>query len=84
MQSIKPDDIKHRRNARPTGCGREEMRVTAEFKLENGEVVGAVAAQAKQFRTGSRGFFGTAKLQVDGKQYQVQVQLVEIGSKPTT
>ena len=45
------------------------------------ERVGVVLAEAKQFRTGSRGYHGQAKLVFDGKRYQVQVQLVEIGSK---
>jgi len=34
------------------------------------------------FKTGSRGFFGMGKIQIGEKRYQVQVQLVEIGSKP--
>ena len=36
----------------------------------------------KQFKTGSRGFYGMTKLEIDGKRYQVQIQIVEIGSKP--
>ena len=45
-------------------------------------VVGLLTAEEKQFKTGSRGFFGMAKIQIGEKRYQVQVQLVEIGSKP--
>lgn len=37
----------------------------------------------KQFRSGSRGYWGGGKLVLNGKRYQTQVQLVEIGSKPT-
>jgi len=45
-------------------------------------VVGLLTAEEKQFKTGSRRFFGMAKIQIGEKRYQVQVQLVEIGSKP--
>ena len=36
----------------------------------------------KIFSTGSRGFFGNGKMMAGGKNYQVQIQCVEIGSKP--
>ena len=36
---------------------------------------------AKDFRTGSRGYWAGGKLVFEGKRYQAQVQLVEIGSK---
>lgn len=49
---------------------------------EGDKVVGVLSAEAKQFKTGSRGFFGMGKIQIGEKRYQVQVQLVEIGSKP--
>jgi hypothetical protein len=49
---------------------------------ENDKVVGVLTAEEKQFKTGSRGFFGMTKIQIGEKRYQVQVQLVEIGSKP--
>lgn len=49
---------------------------------ENDKVVGMLNADAKNFKTGSRGFFGMGKIQIGEKRYQVQVQLVEIGSKP--
>ena len=44
--------------------------------------VGLLMAAEKVFKTGSRGFFGMGKIQIEEKRYQVQVQLVEIGSKP--
>ena len=50
---------------------------------DNGTLVGEVSAPEKLFKTGSRGFFGMGKIQIGEKRYQVQVQLVEIGSKPT-
>ena len=49
---------------------------------ENDKVVGTLDAPAKQFKTGSRGYFGMGKIQIGEKRYQVQVQVVEIGSKP--
>ena len=49
---------------------------------ENDKVVGMLTAEQKTFKTGSRGFFGMAKIQIGEKRYQVQLQMVEIGSKP--
>jgi hypothetical protein len=52
-------------------------------EIKDGEtVVGTLAVPEKLFKTGSRGYFGTAKIQIGEKRYQVQVQVVEIGSKP--
>ena len=55
--------------------------ITVEIKKDN-QVIGIMTAAEKVFKTGSRGFFGMGKIQIDDKRYQVQVQLVEIGSKP--
>lgn len=55
--------------------------ITVEFK-QDGQSVGMLSATAKVFKTGSRGFYGMGKVQIGEKRYQVQVQLVEIGSKP--
>ena len=49
---------------------------------EGEKVVGVLSAEEKHFKTGSRGFFGMGKIQIGEKRYHVQVQLVEIGSKP--
>ena len=49
---------------------------------ENENIVGMLTAAEKIFKTGSRGFFGMSKIQIGEKRYQVQVQIVEIGSKP--
>jgi len=40
-----------------------------------------IVATPKTFRTGSRGYFGQGKVYLDGRKYQAQVQLVEVGSK---
>lgn len=38
---------------------------------------------AKEFKTGSRGFFASGKFTAkDGRRYQLVVNIVEIGSKP--
>jgi len=36
----------------------------------------------KDFKTGSKGFYGTGKMVAGGKRYQISIQVVEIGSKP--
>jgi hypothetical protein len=55
--------------------------IIAELKTDQGTPVAVVSAPAKVFKTGSRGFFGMAKAEIDGKRYQIQIQIVEIGSK---
>ncbi len=57
------------------------MALSAEIKTDRGEVVASFSLPAKEFKTGSRGFYANGKLELDGKRYQVQIQLVEIGSK---
>ena len=46
-----------------------------------GEIVGVLVAKPKDFATGSRGYHGQGKIEIDGKRYQAQLQMVEIGSK---
>ncbi len=36
----------------------------------------------KDFQTGSRGYHAQGKMMAGGKNYQVNIQCVEIGSKP--
>jgi hypothetical protein len=36
----------------------------------------------KDFKTGSKGYYGVGKMVAGGKKYQVNIQVVEIGSKP--
>ena len=36
----------------------------------------------KDFKTGSKGYYGTGKMVASGKRYQISIQVVEIGSKP--
>jgi hypothetical protein len=58
------------------------MIIIAELKTDDGRVLGTMALPAKDFKTGSKGFYANGKLELDGKRYQTQIQLVEIGSKP--
>ncbi len=58
------------------------MNVIVEFKSDEGKSLGVMTAPPKDFKTGSKGFYANGKLEIEGKRYQVQVQLVEIGSKP--
>jgi hypothetical protein len=57
------------------------MFIVAELKTDTGQLVSVLTLPPKEFKTGSRGFFGNGKVEIDGKRYQVQIQLVEIGSK---
>jgi len=55
--------------------------ISVEFK-QDGQLVGMMMVEPKEFKTGSKGFFTNGKIAIGEKRYQVQVQLVEIGSKP--
>jgi len=57
------------------------MILIAEIKNVQGQLVTVLTLPPKEFKTGSRGFYANAKTEIDGKRYQVQVQLVEVGSK---
>ena len=56
------------------------MILTIEIK-DGDKKLADLAANEKVFKTGSRGFYGMNKIQIGEKRYQVQIQLVEIGSK---
>ena len=56
--------------------------LSVEIRDNENKVVGTLTAPEKLFKTGSRGFYGMSKIQIGEKRYQVQVQIVEIGSKP--
>ncbi len=53
----------------------------AEIKSATSQLLAVMTVTAKDFKTGSRGFYANQKIEIDGKRYQVQVQIVEIGSK---
>jgi hypothetical protein len=57
--------------------------ITVKFLIDGNEV-GTILLAAKDFKTGSTGFFGQGKVSLGDdaeKGYQVQVQMVKIGSK---
>ena len=57
--------------------------ITVKFLIDGNEV-GTILLNAKDFKTGSTGFFGQGKVSLGdeaAKGYQVQVQMVKIGSK---
>lgn len=57
--------------------------IIAEIKTSDGKLLGMFTLPPKEFKTGSRGFYANGKMEIEGKRYQVQIQLVEIGSKKT-
>ena len=57
------------------------MNILAELKTETGESLALLVVAPKDFKTGSRGFYANQKAEIDGKRYQIQIQMVEIGSK---
>lgn len=58
--------------------------LTLAFKTPDGKEWGEVVAVAKQFSSGSVGFFANGKVTNPdgGERYQVGVNIVLIGSKP--
>jgi hypothetical protein len=59
------------------------MNLIVEIKTAEGQTIALLTVEQKNFKTGSRGFHGQAKIDFDGKRYQTQLQMVEIGSKNT-
>lgn len=57
--------------------------IIAEIKTSDGKLLGMFTLPPKEFKTGSRGFYANGKLEIEGRRYQAQIQLVEIGSKKT-
>jgi len=57
------------------------MYITAELKDDKGQLIAVLTVTPKEFKTGSKGFYGNTKIEIDGKRYQAQIQVVEIGSK---
>jgi hypothetical protein len=57
------------------------MILTATIRDEEGKAVGVLVLNEKTLTSGSRGFFGQGKLEINGAKHQAQVQLVQIGTK---
>jgi hypothetical protein len=51
------------------------------LKDDKGQLIAVLTVAPKEFKTGSKGFYGNTKIEIDGKRYQAQIQVVEIGSK---
>jgi len=48
---------------------------------EGPQKIADIGLPEKKFSTGSVGYWATQKIEINGKRYQAQIQLVEIGSK---
>ena len=62
----------------------KQPTITVKFFID-GQEAGMLLVSPKTFSTGSVGYFGTGKVSLGDdaeKGYQVQVQMVKIGSKP--
>ncbi len=57
------------------------MPLIAEIKSTEGQTLTVLTLPSKEFKTGSRGFYANEKVEIEGKRYQMQIQLIEIGSK---
>jgi hypothetical protein len=54
-----------------------------EFKTASGEVWGTLTAEAREFKTGSTGFYANGKIKnpKNGFPYQIGTNIILIGSK---
>lgn len=57
------------------------MILTVTIRTDTGESIGVLVLNPKAFASGSRGYHGIGKVEIAGKRYQCQAQVVEIGSK---
>ena len=59
------------------------QRLILEFKTPEGEVWGTLTAEAKEFKTGSVGFYANGKVKnpKNGLPYQVGTNIILVGSK---
>lgn len=57
--------------------------LTLEIRGSGGEVWGTIVASAKEFKTGSVGFYGNGKIinPKSGAKYQVGANIILVGSK---
>ena len=59
------------------------MLIIAEIKTDDGKLLGVMPLPPKEFKTGSKGFYANRKIEIDGRRYQAQIKMVDIGSKKT-
>ena len=57
------------------------MVLTCEIRTLTGESLGVILLNEKEFKSGKSGWFGTAKVVIDGIRYQTQAQLVRIAGQ---
>ena len=59
------------------------LSITLEIRAPGGEVWGTIVASAKEFKTGSIGFYGNGKIlnPKSGAKYQVGANIILVGSK---
>ncbi len=59
------------------------LSITLEIRAPGGEVWGTIVASAKEFKTGSVGFYGNGKIlnPKSGAKYQVGANIILVGSK---
>jgi hypothetical protein len=58
-----------------------ERRMPRIELYEGTQKIADIGLPEKKFSTGSVGYWATQKLEINGKRYQCQFQIVEIGSK---
>jgi hypothetical protein len=56
--------------------------IVIEIRDVNGTVLATFSAEARTFKTGSRGFHASGKAVINGKKHQVGCNVIEVGSKP--
>jgi hypothetical protein len=58
-----------------------ELTIVAKVQTDDGKTLTITDVPPKTFSTGSRGYYATKKVAIEGKNYQLNIQLVEIGSR---
>jgi len=53
----------------------------AVIRDDQGQIRQVTRLDPKNFKTGSKGFYGNGKVNLNGGRYQINFMLVEIGSK---
>jgi hypothetical protein len=90
VQRLQPacEEVAHGKNSLHADEEKGSMSVPAfiiaELKSNDGQMLTVLSVAPKDFKTGSRGYYANQKMEIEGKRYQVQIQLVEIGSKKAT
>ena len=55
------------------------MFISVTFHDSNGQELGMIVLSPKTFKSGKTGWHGQGKLEIAGKRYQCQAQMVAIG-----